>query len=255
MNREATTKDSIVSKDLEIDNESSTAKTFSNNSSHVMKSLRNEVHLTRPVSSFHPLYLEVMPVMMTNTSTMEEKMAKMEQRVILLTKELEENDVKIATLRNKLEVQDSGESSLGPEYSPSFTLKGENARVDKGKGGKGTSQHGHSTSIALISVQQLQDMITNTIRAQYGGSSTSSLIYSKPYTKRIDNMRMPNGYQPPKFLQFHGKGNPKQHVAHFVKTCENVETQGGLFVKKFVHSLQGNAFNCYTNLEPESIDS
>ena len=135
--------------------------------------------------------------MMTNTSTMEEKMAEMEQRVILLTKALEEKDVKIATLMNKLELQDSGESSLGPEHLPGFTLKGENARGDKGKGGEGTSQHGHSTSMASIFVQQLQDMITNTIRAQYGGSSTSSLMYSKPYTKHIDNMRMPNGYQPP----------------------------------------------------------
>ena len=77
--------------------------------------------------------------MMTNTSTMEEKMAEMEQRVILLTKALEEKDVKIATLMNKLEVQDSGESSLGPEHPPGFTWKGENARGDKGKRGEGTS--------------------------------------------------------------------------------------------------------------------
>ena len=132
---------------------------------------------------------------------------------------------------NKLEVQDSGEPSLGPKHPPSFTLKGENARVDKGKGVEDASQHGLSTLMVSLSIQQLQDMITNTIRAQYGGSSTSSLIYSKPYTKRIDNMRMPNGYQPPKFLQFDGKGNPKQHVAHFEETCENAGPLGGLFVK------------------------
>ena len=78
-------------------------------------------------------------MMMTNTSTMEEKMAEMEQRVILLTKALEDKDVKIATLMNKLEVQDSGESSLDLEHPPGFTLKGENARADKGKGGEGTS--------------------------------------------------------------------------------------------------------------------
>ena len=125
---------------------------------------------------------------------------------------------------NKLELQDSGESNFDLEHPPSFILKGENARVNKGKGGEGTSQHGHSTSMASISVQQLQDMITNTIRAQYGGSSTSSLIYSKPYTKHIDNMRMSNEYQPPKFLQFDGKGNPKQHIAHFVETCKNAGT-------------------------------
>ena len=74
-------------------------------------------------------------------------------------------------------------------------------------------------------------MITNTIQAQYGDSSTSSLTYSKPYPKHIDNMRMPNGYQPLKFLQFDGKGNPKQHIAHFVETCENAGTQGDLLVK------------------------
>ena len=94
-------------------------------------------------------------MMMTNTSTMEEKMAEMEQRVILLTKALKEKDVKIATLMNKLEVQDSGESSLDPKHPPGFTLKGENARVDKEKGGEGTSQHRHSTSMASIPIQQL----------------------------------------------------------------------------------------------------
>ena len=71
-------------------------------------------------------------------------------------------------------------------------------------------------------------MITNTIRAQYRDSSTISLMYSKPYTKNVDNMRMPNGYQPPKFMQFDGKVNPKQHIAHFLETCENVRTQGDL---------------------------
>ena len=65
---------------------------------------------------------------------------------------------------------------------------------------------------------------------------------------------MPSRYQPPKFLQFDGKGNPKQHIAHFVETCENVGTQGGLLVKQFVRSLKENAFDWYTDLEPESID-
>ena len=41
-NKKATAKDSFVSKDLEIDNESSTTKTFSINSSPVMRNLRNE---------------------------------------------------------------------------------------------------------------------------------------------------------------------------------------------------------------------
>ncbi|KAA0042105.1 retrotransposon gag protein [Cucumis melo var. makuwa] len=36
---------------------------------------------------------------------------------------------------------------------------------------------------------------------------------------------MPLGYQPPKFQQFDGKGNPKQHIAHFVETCENANQE------------------------------
>ena len=163
--KKVATKDSSFSKVLEIDNESSTTKTFSINSSPMMRNLRNEVPLIHPISSFSPSYLEVMPVMITNTSTMEEKMMEIEQKVAFLTKTLEDKDVTIATLMNKLEVQDSGESSLDLKHPPSISLKGENARVNKGKGVKDASQRGHSTSIALLSIQQLQDKITNTIRA------------------------------------------------------------------------------------------
>ena len=139
-----------------------------------------------------PSSWEVMSIMMTNTSTMEEKMVEMEQRVVLLTKALEDKDLQIATLMNKLEVQDLGESSHGHK----FTF----VKDDEGREIENTPRREQYTSVASLSVQQLQDMITNTIRAQHGGSSTSSLPYSKPYTKRINNMIMPNGYQLPKFL-------------------------------------------------------
>ncbi|KAM2913993.1 hypothetical protein COP2_044574 [Malus domestica] len=106
-----------------------------------------------------------------------------------------------------------------------------------------------------LSIQQLQEMITNTIKAQYEGSSYTSGLYSKPYSKKIDALRMPRGYQPPKFMQFDGKGNPKQHVAHFVETCNNAGTEWDYLAKQFVRSLKGNAFEWYTDLEPESINS
>ncbi|KAM1977124.1 hypothetical protein TB1_013068 [Malus domestica] len=106
-----------------------------------------------------------------------------------------------------------------------------------------------------LSIQQLQEMITNTIKAQYEGSSNTSGLYSKPYSKKIDALRMPRGYQPPKFMQFDGKGNSKQHVAHFVETCNNAGTEGDYLTKQFMRSLKGNAFEWYTDLEPESINS
>ncbi|KAM1305606.1 hypothetical protein ACFX2F_023124 [Malus domestica] len=66
---------------------------------------------------------------------------------------------------------------------------------------------------------------------------------------------MPRGYQSPNFMQFDGKGNPKQHVAHFIETCNNAGMEGDYLIKQFVHSLKGNAFNWYTNLESESVNS
>ncbi|KAM1317958.1 hypothetical protein ACFX2H_003143 [Malus domestica] len=79
-----------------------------------------------------------------------------------------------------------------------------------------------------FSIQQLQEMIISTIKVQYERSSHDSVLYSKPYSEKIDALRMPKGYQLPKFMQFDGKGNPKQHIAHFIETCNNAGTKGCL---------------------------
>ncbi|KAL0394747.1 UNVERIFIED_CONTAM: hypothetical protein Slati_4440900 [Sesamum latifolium] len=105
------------------------------------------------------------------------------------------------------------------------------------------------SSNGLIHVDQLKEFIEGTIRSKIEGSLKSSLTYSKPYTPRIDSLKMSMGYQPLKFQQFDGKGNPKQHVAHFIETCNNAGTYGDHLVKQFVRSLKGNAFDWYTDLE------
>ncbi|KAA0025354.1 ty3-gypsy retrotransposon protein [Cucumis melo var. makuwa] len=158
----------------------------------------------------------IMSVMVTDVDTSEDRMAELEKKVNVLMKEVEERDFEIALLKNHIESRDAAESSH------THTIKNAN----KGKAIMQESQPQNSTSIASLSVQQL-----------------------------IDNMRMPHGYQPPKFQQFDGKGNPKQHVAHFIETCETAGTRGDLLVKQFVRTLKGNAFDWYTDLEPESIDS
>lgn len=96
-------------------------------------------------------------------------------------------------------------------------------------------------SVDSLSVQQLQHMIADTIRAQYGGSLQSSLVYAKPYRRRIDEIKMPL--------------NPKQHVAHFIETCNNAGTYNDTMVKQFIRSLKGAAFEWYTDLPAGSIDS
>ncbi|KAL0444994.1 UNVERIFIED_CONTAM: hypothetical protein Slati_2222100 [Sesamum latifolium] len=55
------------------------------------------------------------------------------------------------------------------------------------------------SSDRLIPVDQLKEFIEGTIRSKIEESSKSSLTYSKPYTPRIDSLKMSMGYQAPKF--------------------------------------------------------
>ncbi|KAL0409456.1 UNVERIFIED_CONTAM: hypothetical protein Sradi_1880000 [Sesamum radiatum] len=55
---------------------------------------------------------------------------------------------------------------------------------------------------------------------------------------------MPENYQPPKIQQFNGHGDPRQHIANIVETCNNAATDGDLLVKQFVLSLNDAAFDC-----------
>ena len=75
---------------------------------------------------------------------MEEKMAKLEQRVVLLTKALEDKDLQIATLMNKLKIQDLGETSHGHKFT--------STKDDEGIEIENTPRREQSTSIALLSV-------------------------------------------------------------------------------------------------------
>ncbi|KAL0449418.1 UNVERIFIED_CONTAM: hypothetical protein Slati_1498200 [Sesamum latifolium] len=87
------------------------------------------------------------------------------------------------------------------------------------------------SSKGMIPVDQLKEFIMGTIQNKIDGSTKSSMTYTKPYTETIDNLKISVGYQPPKFQQFDGKGNPKQHVDHFIETCNDVGTYGDHLIK------------------------
>ncbi|KAK4407855.1 hypothetical protein Sango_0366500 [Sesamum angolense] len=171
----------------------------------------------------------------------EEQLASLTRAIEGFTKHVQEQDAQIARSINKadhvdishimkkqVEAHDEAETSIKQHYT------------EKDKSAK----EFQISSDGLIPVDQLKEFIEGTIRSKIEGSSKSSLTYSKPYTQRIDNLKMPMSYQPPKFQQFDGKGNPKQHVAHFIKTFNNVGTYGDHLVNKFVQLLKGNAFDC-----------
>ena len=84
-----------------------------------------------------------------------------------------------------------------------------------------------------ISDAKLKELIKEVIKDQVETLAQFSYTYAKPYTQRIDMLKMPSYYQPPKFQQFDVKGNPRQHVAHFVETYNNAGTTDFL-IKQFV---------------------
>ncbi|WMV51765.1 hypothetical protein MTR67_045150 [Solanum verrucosum] len=96
---------------------------------------------------------------------------------------------------------------------------------------------------SYVKQTKIKDFIIEAIKDKSESSSKFSPTYVKPYTQRIDNFKMSKGYQPPKLQQFDGKGNPKQHMAHFIETCNVVGTYGDHLIKEFVQSLRENAFD------------
>ncbi|KAK4394411.1 hypothetical protein Sango_1911900 [Sesamum angolense] len=157
--------------------------------------------------------------MVTNATTIEEQLASLTRAIEGLTKHVQEQDAQIAWLINKADNVDASHIM-----------------------GKQVEAHDEVEALQInIILKRIR-----TIRSKIVGSSKSSLTYSKPHTARKNGLKMPMGYQPPKFQQFDGKGNPKQHVAHFVETCNNAGTYGDHLVKQFVRSLKGNAFDWAT---------
>ena len=134
---------------------SSFTRSWSHNFSPIKGNPKDEISRAHFKSLSFPSSWEVVSVIMTNTSTMEEKIAEMEQRLVFLTKALEDKYLQITTLMNKLEVQDLGESSHGHKFT--------SAKDDEGRVIENTPRREQSTSVASLSVQQLQDIITNTI--------------------------------------------------------------------------------------------
>ncbi|KAL0452008.1 UNVERIFIED_CONTAM: hypothetical protein Slati_1178900 [Sesamum latifolium] len=83
----------------------------------------------------------------------------------------------------------------------------------------------------FIFVEHMKNTVNEAIAKIYETRVQVFKSYMKPYTKRVEQLRMPENYQPPKFQQFNGHGDPRQHIAHFVETCNNAGTDGDLLAK------------------------
>ncbi|KAL9384216.1 hypothetical protein Peur_024539 [Populus x canadensis] len=190
-----------------------------------------------------------MSVMMTETTSLEDQVANLTKLVEGFSTSLKAKDHEIAKLMNKLEsLNEGGQTSTTKAFQADQLDVIEESAIEVVKNVR-------SITDGIFTINQLKELIKEAITDQVESSIQPSYSYAKPYTQRIDLLKMPLSYQPPKFQQFDGKGNPRQHVAHFVETCNNAGTNGDLMVKQFVRSLKGNAFDWYTDLESGSIDT
>ncbi|KAK4385954.1 hypothetical protein Sango_2719400 [Sesamum angolense] len=220
--------------------------------SYASEGYANKCPPSSPCSmSSYSFTINVAPVMIANATTIKEQLANLTRAIEGLTKHIQEQDAQIARLISKADnVVTSYVMGKQVEAHDEVEAPAKQHYTEKDKSAKELQ----ISSDRLSPVDQLKEFIEGTIKNKIDGSSRSSLTYSKPYTPRIDSLKIPMGYQPPKFQQFDGKGNPKQHVVHFVETCNNARTYDDNLIKQFVRSLKDNSFDWYTNLEAGSID-
>ncbi|KAH0725415.1 hypothetical protein KY284_001280 [Solanum tuberosum] len=106
--------------------------------------------------------------LMTDSTDMDEEFEMMEQTIEALKKSVDEKNLHIAQLMNKLEAFTLGESSHVHTCPSDFDQQ--NKDVEESLAKSKFQNEKQSASVVALYVQQLQDMITNIIRAQYGGT-------------------------------------------------------------------------------------
>ncbi|KAM1773933.1 hypothetical protein ACFX12_043367 [Malus domestica] len=133
-----------------------------------------------------------MQVMTTGATSIDEQLAQMNEAIARLTRTVEEKDLQIAALVNRLEAQDGEKPN--PKIDP---LKNEDDEEDElivEKAEEKLKLDPTTTLMGSLSIKQLQEMIATTVKAKYEGSLHASMLYSKPYSRKIDALRMPMGY-------------------------------------------------------------
>ena len=128
--------------------------------------MSKEENYSNHSNSFTSPFSMTMPVMATGTTSVEEQLEEMTRAIAKLTKMVEEKDMQIASLINKVETQaqNIGESSHGLNH-PSNVASPLDDAPHTYRTMQGERQTTESASVVSLFVQQLQDMITSTIRA------------------------------------------------------------------------------------------
>ncbi|KAL0416421.1 UNVERIFIED_CONTAM: hypothetical protein Slati_3474000 [Sesamum latifolium] len=162
---------------------------------------------------------EIATVMMVQTTSLEEQIASLTAVIANLLKNVQAREDQLNKLHDKFQ----STPALNEFEEQDFSIE------------CNTSKGMHVSTDGFVSIKHVKNTVNEAIANAYETRVQVFQSYVKPYTKRNEQLRMPENYQPPKFQQFNGHGDPRQHIAHFVETCNNVGTDGELLVKQFVY--------------------
>jgi len=134
-----------------------------------------------------------MPIMEIGTNNLEEEMAAMKAMLEWLVKENEENEAciklheeKIDRLTRKLEKRPAWsleKSSESEEEGKTFV---QSKTFDEEVHSKKGNKLKNDGSPNLMTVEQIEDLIANVVKAQLGGAVHKTHLYTNPYTKKVD---------------------------------------------------------------------
>jgi hypothetical protein len=94
------------------------------------------------------------------------------------------------------------------------------------------SQNSHQSASAPSSLEAIQRMIAEGVKAQY--IQTYYFMwpeYVKPYPPEADMVPFPNNYRQLQFSKFNGSRSPHEHVAHFLAACQDTAHNGALLLQ------------------------
>ena len=102
--------------------------------------------------------------------------------------QIKRQNEQIAELMKKLEkksfkASNKGSSDVDSDKESNCDEDSDDKRVPK-----------RGSVLGLMSAEQVQSLIANAVKAPLGGGNRKTNLYTKPYTKRIDLLHMPQGY-------------------------------------------------------------
>jgi len=134
-----------------------------------------------------------MLVMTTGTTSLEDQVANLTKLVKGLSTSLKAKDHEIAKLMNKLEsLNEGGQTSTTKAFQVDQLDVIEESTIEAEK-------NIHGITDGIFTTNQLKELIKEAITDQVESSIQPSYSYAKPYTQRIDLLKTPLSYQPPKF--------------------------------------------------------